>query len=87
MIRCREGEGLDLAKKTGRTWIGREWRMCTGWGMLACSADCEEADQGWDGRPESQVEKFEVHPVNLRELPKAFRFQQGSHRINIFYED
>lgn len=44
VIRCREGEGFDLVKKIGRIWIGREWRMCTGWGMLVCFVDCEEVD-------------------------------------------
>lgn len=46
-----------------------------GWRQPARSA---EADQGQGG---GHVEELEVHPVNLRELPQAFHFHQGSERI------
>lgn len=46
------------------------------WAFGACS-NYEEPDQGWEARSKRHVEEFEVHPVNLRELPKTFYFQQG----------
>lgn len=59
----------------GRGWQGKWW------------LEIMRRLLGKKGRPENQDEEFEVHPVNLRKLPKAFHFQQGGYRINMFYED
>lgn len=54
------------------------------WSGLLPFPQAEEAERGREGGPEGQAGEFEVHPGNLRKLPKAFHFQQGSYRV--FYE-
>lgn len=53
-------------------------------GWLALQTGRGLTRNGMEGVPESQVEEFEVRPVNLRELPKAF---STFIRVNTFYED